>query len=95
YIASIYIPIVFKDEHNADPVVVTLGNNGCIAKHGKEVVRVPAIGEVKAIDGMSLEECCKIGACIGGFVTQSFGGEVTLENWQWLYKQMQIRDLHI
>ncbi|XLR27020.1 hypothetical protein S83_054920, partial [Arachis hypogaea] len=50
YIASIYIPIVFKDEHNADPVVVTLGNNGCIAKHGKEVVRVPAIGEVKAID---------------------------------------------
>ncbi|XP_044510069.1 uncharacterized sugar kinase slr0537 [Mangifera indica] len=30
--------------------VVTLGSNGCIAKHGKEVVRVPAIGESKATD---------------------------------------------
>ncbi|XP_022996682.1 uncharacterized protein LOC111491853 isoform X2 [Cucurbita maxima] len=30
--------------------VVTLGANGCIAKHGKEVVRVPAIGESKATD---------------------------------------------
>ncbi|GMP81421.1 hypothetical protein CsSME_00036140 [Camellia sinensis var. sinensis] len=30
--------------------VVTLGPNGCIAKHGKEIVRVPAIGEAKAID---------------------------------------------
>ncbi|XLR32171.1 hypothetical protein S83_060071, partial [Arachis hypogaea] len=114
------------DEHNADPVaaveflakyckwaVVTLGHNGCIAKHGKEMVRVPAIGEAKAIDatgagdlfasgflygmvkGLSLEECCKIGACSGGSVTRSLGGEVTLENRQWLYKQMKIRDLHM
>ncbi|PON54951.1 Carbohydrate kinase [Parasponia andersonii] len=30
--------------------VVTLAANGCIAKHGKEVVRVPAIGESKAVD---------------------------------------------
>ncbi|XP_019156527.1 PREDICTED: uncharacterized protein LOC109153168 isoform X2 [Ipomoea nil] len=30
--------------------VVTLGQNGCIAKHGNEVVRVPAIGESKASD---------------------------------------------
>ncbi|KAL7207652.1 hypothetical protein ACSBR1_029574 [Camellia fascicularis] len=30
--------------------VVTLGPKGCIAKHGKEIVRVPAIGEAKAID---------------------------------------------
>ncbi|XP_022961860.1 uncharacterized protein LOC111462499 isoform X2 [Cucurbita moschata] len=30
--------------------VVTLGANGCIAKHGKEVVRIPAIGESKATD---------------------------------------------
>ncbi|KAL4382414.1 hypothetical protein S245_014033 [Arachis hypogaea] len=89
--------------------VVTLGNNGCNAKHGKEVVRVPAIGEAKAIDvtgagdlfasgfcmKWSLEECCKIGACSGGSVTRSLGGEVTLDNRQWLYKQMQIRDLHI
>ncbi|KAG6585583.1 hypothetical protein SDJN02_17183, partial [Cucurbita argyrosperma subsp. argyrosperma] len=30
--------------------VVTLGANGCIAKHGKEIVRVPAIGESKATD---------------------------------------------
>ncbi|XLR47077.1 hypothetical protein S83_031737, partial [Arachis hypogaea] len=104
--------------------VVILGNNGCIAKHGKEVrksakftmyrsmglvVRVPTIGEAKAIDvtgagdifasgfcmKRSLKECCKIGACSGRSVTRSLGGEVTLENRQWLYKQMQIRDLHI
>ncbi|KAJ6793515.1 Uncharacterized protein M6B38_236630 [Iris pallida] len=30
--------------------VVTLGPRGCIAKHGKEVVRVPAIGEAHAVD---------------------------------------------
>ncbi|KAK9947054.1 hypothetical protein M0R45_012491 [Rubus argutus] len=29
---------------------VTLGSNGCIAKHGKEIVRVPAIGEANAVD---------------------------------------------
>ncbi|KAL4344442.1 hypothetical protein AHAS_Ahas11G0178800 [Arachis hypogaea] len=60
------------------------------------VVRVPATGEAKAIDvtgvgdlfasgfcmKWSLEECCKIGACSGGFVTRSLGGEVTLENRQ-------------
>ncbi|KAJ0086284.1 hypothetical protein Patl1_09170 [Pistacia atlantica] len=52
-----------RGEQNADPeaaleflakncqwAVVTLGSNGCIAKHGKEVVRVPAIGEAKATD---------------------------------------------
>ncbi|KAF5468512.1 hypothetical protein F2P56_012660 [Juglans regia] len=52
-----------RGEQNADPesaleflakhcqwAVVTLGPNGCIAKHGKEIVRVPAIGETKAID---------------------------------------------
>ncbi|XP_062021378.1 uncharacterized protein LOC133737935 [Rosa rugosa] len=50
-------------EHDADPeaaleflgkhcqwAVVTLGSNGCIAKHGKEIVRVPAIGQSNAID---------------------------------------------
>lgn len=30
--------------------VVTLGAKGCIAKHGNEVVHVPAIGESKAVD---------------------------------------------
>ncbi|ESR48263.1 PfkB domain-containing protein [Citrus sinensis] len=52
-----------RGEENADPeaaleflakrcqwAVVTLGPNGCIAKHGKEIVKVPAIGEAKAID---------------------------------------------
>ncbi|CAK7346346.1 unnamed protein product [Dovyalis caffra] len=91
--------------------VVTLGANGCIARHGKEIVRVPAIGEAKATDatgagdlfaggflyglvkGLSLEECCKAGACSGGSVIRSLGGEVTPENWQWMYKQMQIKDL--
>ncbi|KAI7992485.1 hypothetical protein LOK49_LG12G03030 [Camellia lanceoleosa] len=37
-------------------VVVTLGPNGCIAKHGKEIVRVPAIGEAKAIDATGAED---------------------------------------
>lgn len=93
--------------------VVTLGSKGCIAKHGKEVVRVPAIGEANATDatgagdlfasgflyglvkGLSLEECCKIGACSGGSVTRALGGEVTPENWQWMYKQMQTQGLQL
>lgn len=91
--------------------VVTLSSHGCIAKHGKETVRVPAIGEVKAADatgagdlfasgflyglvkGLSLEECCKAGSCGGGSVIRALGGEVTPENWQWMYKQMQIKGL--
>ncbi|XP_010536347.1 PREDICTED: uncharacterized protein LOC104811379 [Tarenaya hassleriana] len=91
--------------------VVTLASKGCIAKHGKEVVRVPAIGETKAIDatgagdlfasgflyglikGLSLEECCKVGSCSGGSVIRALGGEVTPENWQWMYKQLQMKDL--
>ncbi|XP_034919761.1 uncharacterized protein [Populus alba] len=91
--------------------VVTLGAYGCIARHGKEIVRVPAIGEAKATDatgagdlfaggflyglikGLSLEECCQVGACSGGSVIRSLGGEVTTENWQWMCKQMQIKDL--
>ncbi|KAK4770557.1 hypothetical protein SAY87_031089 [Trapa incisa] len=91
--------------------VVTLGPNGCLARHGKEVVRVTAIGESKATDatgagdlfasgflyglikGLSLEDCCKVGSCSGGSVIRSLGGEVTPENWQWMYKQMQIKGL--
>ncbi|KZV14507.1 adenosine kinase [Dorcoceras hygrometricum] len=93
--------------------VVTLGSKGCIARHGKEVVRIPAIGEAKAIDatgagdlfasgflyglvkGLSLEECCRIGSCSGGSVIRSLGGEVTPENWQWMYKQMQTTGLPV
>ncbi|KAB1220661.1 hypothetical protein CJ030_MR3G009389 [Morella rubra] len=93
--------------------VVTLGPNGCIAKHGKEIVQVQAIGETRAIDatgagdlfasgflyglvnGLSLEECCKVGSCSGGSVTRSLGGEVTPDNWQWMYKQMQIKGLPV
>ncbi|KAK4434542.1 5-dehydro-2-deoxygluconokinase [Sesamum alatum] len=93
--------------------VVTLGSKGCIARHGREVVRVPAIGEAIAIDatgagdlfasgflyglvnGLSLEECCMIGSCSGGSVIRSLGGEVTPENWQWMYQQMQIKGLKI
>ncbi|XP_057794017.1 uncharacterized protein LOC131010554 isoform X2 [Salvia miltiorrhiza] len=93
--------------------VVTLGAKGCIAKHGKEVVRIPAIGESKAVDatgagdlfasgflyglvkGRTLEECCKIGSCSGGSVIRELGGEVTRENWQWMYKQMQTKGLPI
>lgn len=91
--------------------VVTLGPNGCIVKHGKQIVRVPAIGEAQATDatgagdlfasgflyglvnGLSLEDCCKVGSCSGGAVVRALGGEVQLENWQWMYKQMQIKDL--
>ncbi|XP_047158441.1 uncharacterized sugar kinase slr0537-like [Vigna umbellata] len=115
---------LLRGEQNADSIaaveflskycqwaVVTLGSSGCIAKHGKEMIRVPAIGETKACDatgagdlfasgflygvikGLSLEECCKVGACSGGSVIRSLGGEVTLENWQWMCKQMQIKGL--
>ncbi|XP_051123720.1 uncharacterized protein LOC127246411 isoform X2 [Andrographis paniculata] len=93
--------------------VVTLGPKGCIAKHGKEVVRVPAIGEAKVADttgagdlfaggflyglvkGLSLEDCCKISVCSGGAVIRSLGGEVTPENWQWMYRQMEAQGLPI
>lgn len=117
---------LLRGEQNANPevaleflakhcqwAVVTLGPNGCIAKHGKEIVQVPAIGESKAIDatgagdlfasgfiyglvkGLSLEECCKVGSCSGGSVIRSLGGEVTPENLQWMYKQMQIKGLPV
>ncbi|XP_014504014.1 uncharacterized protein LOC106764266 [Vigna radiata var. radiata] len=111
-------------EQNADPetaveflakycqwAVVTLGSNGCIAKHGNQIARVPVIGEAKAKDatgagdlfasgflygvikGMSLEECCQVGACSGGSVVRSLGGELTLDNLHWMYKHMQIMNL--
>ncbi|CAN0872515.1 Uncharacterized sugar kinase YdjH [Linum grandiflorum] len=117
---------LLRGEEKADPeaaleflgkhcqwAVVTLAANGCIAKHGSEVVRVAAIGESKAVDatgagdlfasgflygltkGLSLEECCEIGSCSGGSVIRSLGGEVTPENRQWMYKQMQVKGLQI
>ncbi|OMO75171.1 Carbohydrate kinase PfkB [Corchorus olitorius] len=117
---------LLRGEQNTDPeaaleylskycrwAVVTLGPKGSIAKHGKEIVRVPAVGEINAVDatgagdlfaggflyglvkGLSLEECCKVGSCSGGSVIRSLGGEVTPENWQWMYKQMQIKGLSL
>ncbi|CAA2985778.1 Hypothetical predicted protein [Olea europaea subsp. europaea] len=106
------VALEFLAEH-CQWAVVTLGPKGCIAKHGKEVVRVPAMGEAKAIDatgagdlfacgflyglvkGLSLEECCRVGSCSGGSVTRDLGGELTSENWQWMYKQMQTKGLPI
>ncbi|KAL1810144.1 hypothetical protein DCAR_0729816 [Daucus carota subsp. sativus] len=93
--------------------VVTLGSKGCIAKHGNQVVRVPALGETQVSDatgagdlfasgflygllkGLSLEDCCKVGACSGGSVIRSLGGEVSQENRHWMYKQMQINGLSV
>ncbi|KAK9678412.1 hypothetical protein RND81_11G209600 [Saponaria officinalis] len=93
--------------------VVTLGPKGCIAKHGKETVKLPAIGEAQPCDatgagdlfasgfiyglvmGLPLEDCCKVGTCSGGSVIRSLGGDVTPENRQWMYKQMQIKDLPV
>ncbi|KAK7303952.1 hypothetical protein RJT34_14894 [Clitoria ternatea] len=43
--------------------------------------------------GLSLEECFKVGACSGGSVIRSLGGEVTLDNRHWMHKQMQIKGL--
>ncbi|XP_004238266.2 uncharacterized protein [Solanum lycopersicum] len=117
---------LLRGEEKADPdaaleylakyckwAVVTLAQNGCIAKHEKEFVRVPAIGEAKVTDatgagdlfasgflyglvrGLSLEECCRVGSCSGGSVIRSLGGEVTPENWQWMYKQMQTNGLQL
>ncbi|XP_057975732.1 uncharacterized protein LOC131163047 [Malania oleifera] len=113
---------LLRGEHNDDPeaavnylaehcqwAVITLGPKGCIAKHGKEVVRVSAVGESKAVDatgagdlfasgflyglvkGLPLEDCCRVGACSGGSVIRSLGGEVTPENWQWMHKQLQVK----
>ncbi|KAG1366284.1 hypothetical protein COCNU_13G000740 [Cocos nucifera] len=45
------------------------------------------------VKGLPLEDCCKVGSCSGGSVIRSLGGEVRPENWQWMYKQMQARDL--
>ncbi|CAA2994372.1 uncharacterized protein LOC111397357 [Olea europaea var. sylvestris] len=47
------------------------------------------------VKGLSLEECCRVGSCSGGSVIRSLGGEITPENWQWMYKQMQIQELPI
>ncbi|XP_020524278.1 uncharacterized protein LOC18422536 isoform X3 [Amborella trichopoda] len=115
---------LMRGEPNSDPesalgflsrhckwAVVTLGSKGSIAKHGKEIVRVPAIGEARAIDatgagdlfasgflygmirGLSLEDCCKVGSCSGGSVIRALGGEVRLENWQWMYKELLAQGL--
>ncbi|KAF8405251.1 hypothetical protein HHK36_010152 [Tetracentron sinense] len=117
---------LLRGEQNTDPeaaieflaehcrwAVVTLGHNGCIVKHGKEIVRVPAIGEAQPTDatgagdlfasgflyglikGLSLEDSCRVGSCSGGSVIRSLGGEVTPENRQWMYKQMQIKGLPV
>ncbi|RYR63054.1 hypothetical protein Ahy_A04g020841 isoform A [Arachis hypogaea] len=56
WIISMEITSIFRDEHNADPVaavefpakyckraMVTLGHNGCIAKHGKELLITPIL----------------------------------------------------
>ncbi|KAL5704679.1 hypothetical protein ACHQM5_023070 [Ranunculus cassubicifolius] len=93
--------------------VVTLGSNGCIVKHGNQIVRVPAIGEAQATDatgagdlfasgflyglikGLPLDDCCRVGTCSGGAVIRALGGEVRPENWQWMYKQMRIKDLPV
>lgn len=93
--------------------VVTLGSKGCIAKHGKETVKLSATGESQPCDAtgagdlfasgflyglindLSLEDCCKVGSCSGGSVIRSLGGEVTPENRQWMYKQMQIKNLPV
>lgn len=47
------------------------------------------------LKGLSLEECCKVGSCSGGAVIRSLGGDVTPENRQWMYKQMQIKGLPV
>ncbi|KAA8531900.1 hypothetical protein F0562_006383 [Nyssa sinensis] len=117
---------VLRGECNTDPeaaleylakhcqwAIVTLGSNGCIARHGKEMVRVPAIGEAQASDatgagdlfasgflyglvkGLPLEDCCKVGSCSGASVIRSLGGDVTPENRQWMFKQMQMKGLPV
>lgn len=47
------------------------------------------------VKGLSIEECCKVGACSGGAVIRSLGGEVSPENWQWMYKRMKTKGLSI
>lgn len=47
------------------------------------------------VRALPLEECCRVGSCCGGSVIRSLGGEVTPENWQWMYKQMQTKGISI
>ena len=68
----------------------------------KEAIDATGAGDLFAggflyglMKGLSLEECCKIGSCSGGSVIRSLGGEVTRENWQWMYKQMQNKGLTV
>ncbi|KAL6340592.1 hypothetical protein AAG906_010500 [Vitis piasezkii] len=41
--------------------VVTLGSNGCLAKFRRKMVRVPTIGEAKAIDATRVGTCLQVG----------------------------------
>ncbi|KAL0438523.1 UNVERIFIED_CONTAM: 5-dehydro-2-deoxygluconokinase [Sesamum latifolium] len=88
--------------------VVTLGAKGMHCKTWKraigeaKAVDATGAGDLFAsgflyglVKELSLEECCKIGSCSGGSVIRSLGGEVTPENWQWMYKQMQTKGLPI
>lgn len=36
-----------------------------------------------------------MGSCSGGSVIRSLGGEVSPENWQWMYKQMKAKGLSV
>jgi len=47
------------------------------------------------VKGLSLEECCKVGSCSAGSVIRSLGGDVTPENQQWMYKQLQMKNLPV
>lgn len=91
--------------------VVMLGSKGCIARHGDETVRVPAIRETTTVDttgagdlfasgflygvlnGLSLEDCCKMGCCTGGAVVRGLGGEVGEEGWEWMQQQLKLKNL--
>lgn len=70
------------------------------AIEGAEVIDTTGAGDLFAsgflygmIKGLPLADCCRMGCCSGGAVVRALGGEVSPENWQWAYKQMQVLGL--
>jgi sugar/nucleoside kinase (ribokinase family) len=45
------------------------------------------------LNGLSLEDCCKMGCCTGGAVVRGLGGEVSEEGWEWMQEQLRLHNL--
>ncbi|PWA51010.1 40S ribosomal protein S4-3 [Artemisia annua] len=76
-VTVVSLPGVFPSSFGKVSQVVTLGANGCIARHKNKSVRVPAMGQTTAIDATVARER------LFYFIYK------LPENWQWMYKQLK------